>query len=93
MVMATVIPEVMRLSNAIVVPYYIFVPGYCLALLLFRRGTVIERVFYSVVLSMVIFASLYSIETVVPGSANIPLNAIIPILTMIVFAYDYSHGR
>lgn len=93
LVMATVIPEVMRLSNVVVVPYYLFVPGYCVALLLLQGGTVIDRVFYSVVWSMVIFASLYSIQTVVPGSANLPLNVAIPVLTIVVFVYDHLHGR
>lgn len=91
MVMATVLP-VVRFSNAIAIPYYLFVPGYCVALLL-QRGTVLDRIFYSVVWSVVIFASLYSIETVVPGSAIIPLNGIIPALTVFVVVYDHSHGR
>ncbi len=91
--MATVLPEAMRFSNAVVVPYYLFVPGYSVALLLLQRGTAIDRIFYSVVWSIVITASLYSMETVVSGSMIIPLNVIIPILTMIVFAYDHFHGR
>jgi len=91
--MATVLPEAMRFSSVVVVPYYLFVPGYAVALLLLQRGTIIERVFYSVVWSMVIFASLYSIEAVVSGYAILPLNAVIPILTMIVFVYDHLHGR
>jgi hypothetical protein len=93
LVMATVLPEAMRFSNVVVVPYYLFVPGYSVALLLLQRGTVIDRIFYSVVWSMVIFASLYSIETVVPGSTVIPLNVIIPYLTIIVFVYDHFQGR
>ena len=93
LVMATVLPRAMRFSNVFVIPYYLFVPGYSVALLLLQRGTVIDRIFYSVVWSMVIFASLYSIGTVVSGFAIIPLNAIIPILTMIVFVYDYFHER
>jgi hypothetical protein len=93
LVMATVLPETMHFSNAVVVPYYLFIPGYSVALLLLQRGTVIDRIFYSVVWSMVIFASLYSIETVVPGSTVIPLNVIIPYLTIIVFVYDHLQGR
>ena len=93
LVMATVLPEAMRFSNVVVVPYYLFVPGYSVALLLLQRGTVIDRIFYSVAWSMAIFASLYSIETVVSGSAIIPLNVMIPILTMLVFVYDHFHGR
>jgi hypothetical protein len=93
LVMVTVLPEAMRFSEAILIPYYLFVPGYSLSLLLLRRGAVIDRVFYSVVWSMAIFASLYSIETVVPGSAIIPLSAVIPLITIIVFSYDHLHGR
>jgi hypothetical protein len=93
LVMATVLPEAMHFSNVVVIPYYLFVPGYSVALLLLQRGTVIDRIFYSVVWSVVIFASLSSMETVVPGSSVIPLNIMIPILTIIVFVYDHFHGR
>ena len=93
LVMATVLPETIHFSNAVVILYYLFVPGYSVALLLLQRGTVIDRIFYSVVWSVVIFASLSSMETVVPGSTIIPLNVMIPILTIVVFVYDHFHGR
>jgi hypothetical protein len=91
--MATVLPQAIRFSNVVVVPYYLFVPGYSVALLLLQRGTVIDRIFYSVVWSVVVFASLFSVESVVPGSTIIPLSVVIPILTMVVFVYDHFHGR
>ena len=93
LVMATVLPGAMRFSNVVVIPYCLFVPGYSVALLLLQEGTVIDRIFYSVVWSIVIFASLYSIGTVVPGFAILPLNAVIPILTMIIIVYDHFNGR
>jgi len=92
-VMATVLPEAVHIPNAIVIPYYLFVPGYSVAQLLLQRETVIERLFYSVVWSMVVFTSLFSIETVLPGSSIVPLNGVIPILTILVFVYDHFHGR
>jgi hypothetical protein len=91
--MATVLPEATHISNLVVVPYYLFVPGYSVALLLLQGETVIDGVFYSIVWSVVIFASIYSMGTVVPGFSIIPLNLIIPTLTVIVFVYDHFHGR
>jgi len=92
-VIATVLPETVHISDAVVIPYYLLVPGYSVTLLLLPKGTVLDRIFYAVVWSLVIFASIYSIETVVPGSAIISLSVIIPVLTMVVFVYDHLHGR
>jgi uncharacterized membrane protein len=87
-VIATIIPGLERVSSAFVIPYYAFVPGYFVALLLNEKGTLLERLFYSVAWSIAIFASLSSF-TALTGYQAPTLSILIPLLTLLLLSYDH----
>ena len=66
-------------------------PGYFVALLLRQTGTLLERLFYTITWSIAILLSVYSIDTITPGSQSVPINLVIPVLTIILLAYDHFH--
>ncbi len=67
-VMATIIPGFATVSNLIILPYFILVPGYFAALLLRNTGTLLETLFYTLAWSIGILLSVYSLQTIIPGS-------------------------
>lgn len=88
-VMATIVPGVPSISNLIVIPYYILVPGYFVTLLLRNTG-IIERLFYSIAWSVAILASVYSLGTI-GDTPYLPIELIIPTLTILLLAYDHFY--
>ncbi len=92
-VVATIIPVLGRLSNLIVIPYYVLVPGYFVTLLLRETDTVVERLFYSVAWSLALLASVYSVKTLTPAYQYLPINVVIPSVTIVLLAFDYFHRR
>jgi len=90
-IMATIIPGCAHIPSPIVIFYYFLVPGYFVTLLIRQTGTVLEKLFYSIAWSLVIVASLVSVESI--GYADLPTSVIIPAFTVVVMAYDHFHGR
>jgi hypothetical protein len=88
-VMATIIPGFHGVSTLIVIPYFLLVPGY-FVMLLFRYTGILERLFYSVAWSIVILTSVYSLGTIMVIQ-DLPLQLVIPALTIILLAYDNFH--
>ena len=91
-VVATVLPEFGKVSNALVIPYFLFVPGYFVALLLHEERTAIEGIFYSILWSAVIFASLSSLNALFQGRL-LPLTVMVPALTLLLLVYDHYFVR
>ncbi len=88
-VMATIIPGLPTLSNLIVIPYYLLVPGYFVTILLRTTG-ILDRLFYSLAWSLAILASVYSLAAI--GTiTDVPLELVIPALTIAIMAYDYFY--
>jgi hypothetical protein len=88
-VMATIIPGFPSVSNLIVIPYYILVPGYFVTTLVRNTG-VLERLFYSIAWSVAILASVYSLKSI-GIIQHLPAELIIPSLTIVLLAYDSFH--
>ncbi|HEV2227183.1 MAG TPA: hypothetical protein VGR56_10320 [Nitrososphaerales archaeon] len=91
--MATALPGFGRIPNTIVLPYYLIFPGYALTLVLRQTEGVIQTVFYTLVWSLAIVGSFYSLATVAPVLAKIPLSGVIATLTLVLTVYAYYHGR
>ena len=87
-VIATIIPEFGRISNALVIPYYVFVPGYFVAVLLRTTGTVTERLFFTVAWSLTILAAFASLNSIFTSQV-LPLNLLIPVLTVLLLIYTH----
>jgi uncharacterized membrane protein len=88
LVMATIIPGHTLLPHLLVLPYFLFVPGYFVTLLFGKTGSLLERLFYALAWSVAIFLSAYSVETVLPGNQLLPIELVIPALTITLLAYD-----
>ena len=89
-VMATNFPGFDFVSKLIVIPYLLLVPGYFVASLLDKSGTLLDRVFYTLAWSVAVFGAVYSISTIVP-SGFFPIDLVIPVITILLLAYDYFH--
>jgi len=92
-IMVTTLPGFGRIPNTIILPYYVVFPGYAFSLVLRQTGGIIQTVFYSLVWSLSIIGSIYSLTTVAPILTKIPLGAVIPALTVVLTIYAYYHGR
>ena len=89
---ATSIPEFGRISNALIIPYYLFIPGYFVTLVLRQGGTLLEKLFFSVAWSLAIVASVYSALSLSGGPA-LSESILVPLLTVLLMAYDYYRKK
>ncbi|MGD0636650.1 MAG: hypothetical protein ABSA72_01240 [Nitrososphaerales archaeon] len=90
-VIATFIPGFASVSNLLILPYFIIVPGYLVTLILRNTGTLLETIFYTIAWSTAILLSVYSIQTIVPGSGALPITLVVPALTIVLLAYIHFH--
>ena len=88
-VMATILPGFGRIPGLIVFPYYLVVPGYCLTVLLKQDKQPLDLIFYSLVWSLAVVGSVFSVETLFQGSSALPLSATVPALTLALNVFDY----
>jgi hypothetical protein len=92
-VMATILPGFGRISNALILPYFVIIPGYAFSSVLRQTEGITQTLFYSLVWSVAILVSIFSLATIAPALSTIPLNGVIPVLTIILTVYSYYHGR
>jgi len=90
-VMASVAPSLHAITNILLVPYYLLVPGYVLTALLFKGAGKVGRLFYTVIWGLVLVASVISIEEIAEGSQVLPPGIVIPVLTLTIFVYNHFH--
>jgi len=87
-VMATIIPGFHLVPHLLIFPYFLVVPGYFITLLLRNTGSLLERLFYTITWSVALFLSVYSIESILPGNQLLPIELVIPGLTILLLAFD-----
>src|SRR2546427_825617 len=92
-VLVTTLPGPGRIPNNLLLPYYIFLPGYALTLVLRQADGIIQTLFFSLVWSVVVLGSVYSLTTLAPNLSAIPLSGVIPSLTVILTVYGNYHER
>ena len=90
-VMATIVPGFATVSNLLILPYFLFVPGYFVALILRNTNSLLETVFYTIAWSMAVLLSAYSLQTIIPGSQNLPIKLVVPALTIFLLVYVHFH--
>jgi uncharacterized membrane protein len=86
-VIVTIIPGFTFVSNLVFLPYFLLVPGYFVTLLLGNTGSFLERLFYTIAWSVAILLSAYSVETILPGNQLLPINLVIPVLSIVLLVY------
>ena len=89
--MATILPTLPSASSVIALPYFLFVPGYFVTLVLHRSASFLEKLFYAFAWSIAILAAVHSIETISP-IAIFPPNVIIPVITILLLIYVHFHS-
>lgn len=87
-VASSVIPGFDLVPNALIIPYYVFIPGYFVMLLLRQNGTLLEGLFYSVAWSVAVFASFSSLDSLL-GNRLLPLSILIPAITLALLIHDH----
>lgn len=92
-IMATTLPGSSVIPHTLVLPYYLLLPGYAFSLLLGQTEGIIRTGFFSLVWSLAIVGSVYSVTTVVSNFATVPISGVVPILTIIITGYVYYHRR
>lgn len=91
LVVATILPGFDLFPNALVLPYFLFIPGYFVTIVFHDTTTLIEWLFYTFAWSIAIFVSVYAIRTVVPGGF-FPPTVIVPAVTILLMVYVHFHG-
>jgi hypothetical protein len=93
LVIATALPGVKSISSLLVVPYYLIVPGYCITLLFSPERTTVDYLLFSFAWGTALLASVVAIRDIFPSYDSIPINVVIPLLTIVFLSYDHLHGR
>jgi hypothetical protein len=91
LVVATILPGFAFFPNVLVLPYFLFVPGYFVTIIFHDTATLMEWLFYTFAWSIAIFVSVYAISTVVAG-AVFPPTVIVPAVTILLMVYVHFHG-
>lgn len=92
-VMASVTPMFDRVPDATLLPFYLFVPGYAFSSLFAEPQTEVGVLFHSVVWSLILVAAVGSLERVALGAVGIPIALVVPVLTLVFFAWGYLHRK
>lgn len=83
-VAATALPGFGYIPSVIPIPFYLFVPGYLVTVLLRNTSTVIEGFFYSLAWSLAIITAVYSVQTIPTGFQFIPVAVIVPAIAVVL---------
>jgi hypothetical protein len=92
-VMATAVPGFSAIPHTIVVIYYLILPGYAFTLVLRQAQGIAQTAFFSLAWSVTIFGSMYSLTSLSPRFSTVPINGIVPVLTVVLAIYGYYHNR
>ena len=92
-VMASSAPSLHELSNISLVPYYLLIPGYTLSGLLSESRGIVARAFNSIIWSLAILAAIISLQSIVPGSGDLPISLVLPLLSLLFFVFGHFHPR
>ena len=92
-VMANVLPGFNGIPHSVIIPFYLLVPGYVISLVLREDRGIVQTVFFSLVWSVVLVASVQSLAARAPDLYNVPIDGVIPPLTIILTGYAYYHER
>jgi hypothetical protein len=57
-----------------------------------QNRTILETIFYTFAWSLTVTLSVESIGSVVSGVHYFPVTVIVPVLTLILLAYDYTYN-
>ena len=93
LVMASSAPSLHELSNISLVPYYLLIPGYTLSGLLSESRGIVASAFNSVIWSLALLAAIISLQSIVPGSGDLPLSLILPLLSLLFFVFGHFHPQ
>jgi uncharacterized membrane protein len=92
-VIATDLPAFGGIPNVVVIPYFLFIPGYCLTSLITPTDSIIEKTFYTLAWSLALAANFIAINTLRSGLPVLPIKVVVPVLTLLILAFKYFHGR
>ncbi len=92
-ILASFLPTLRVISDILLVPYYLVIPGYVLSGLIAEDTSITSRAFSSVIWSLALVVSIFSIQTIVPGSRDLPIGLFVSLLTLLFLAYNLLHGR
>lgn len=89
-VIASSTPTFGDISNVLVIVYFMFLPGLAMTLLFKEGYGILERLSFSVILSLGAVLTLLAIrDMLTPSNFPLPFNVIIPLFTIIVTSYYY----
>ena len=92
-VMSTIIPALNTVPRLILVPYFLFIPGYYVTLILKHTESNLEKLFYTFAWSIAIFASVYSLASIPLSNQFPPVPLIVPSLTIVLLVYVHYHHK
>lgn len=92
-VVASATPSFRDVSGLLVVPYYLFVPGYVFSRLIVQRQGSTALFLLSLVLSVVMLSAVYSIQNIVAGGSVVPDAISIPAITLLLLSINYTRKR
>jgi hypothetical protein len=89
LVIASSLPSLRVLAGLFVVPYYMFVPGYEVTKLIFSEIRTDGRFFSSIIISIALVSSLYSLQVITAGRVIVQPSIFIPLITLLLLSLNY----
>jgi hypothetical protein len=96
LVISSSTPRFGNISNILVILYFMFLPGLAMTLLLKESYNLVERLSFSVILSLGSVLTLLAVRQMIAGidiSFPLPYEVIIPVITILITSYYYFFVR
>jgi hypothetical protein len=93
LVFASSLPVFSDRFAPLIILYYLFLPGYFILRLFNEDYPILNRVLYSIILGMTFVAAILSISQLPGLSVILPLNIVVPTVTLFLVVIDYLRGR
>lgn len=93
LVFASSLPVFSDRFAPLIILYYLFLPGYFILKLFNEDYPILNRLLYSIILGMTFVAAILSISQLPGLSVILPLNIVVPTVTLFLVVIDYLRGR
>lgn len=93
LIVATLAPAFGKvMPSALLIVYFLLVPGYCVTLLFHEDYDVLQRLLFSIFISMSLVLSLLALNRI-SHSFSIPISISLPVISISIIIYVYYYHR
>jgi 1,4-dihydroxy-2-naphthoate octaprenyltransferase len=92
-IIASATPSFGDIPNAVVVFYYLIIPGFVITYYFNEDYALLQRIAYSIALGLTLVLIIFSIRQVTSDSFPLPYDIIIPVVTIMLTLFSFYRLR